>query len=146
MNSTSTPKSIEPPDGLAACADERLERAHEQIRRAGEELDRLSEQVKKMERDATRPFAARRGLKAPRERPAPRPLVVLPVGWVIGCCCLFFASALWRGTQTVCRVFSPPALSNSILPAENPAAPRTVLSSYCSNGHGRGTTASNARD
>jgi hypothetical protein len=55
MNSTPTPKAIEPHNALIARADEQLAHAHEQMVRADEELARLSEQVAKMERDAARP-------------------------------------------------------------------------------------------
>ena len=51
MNSTPTPKAIEPHNALIARADEQLARAHEQLARADEELAGLSEQLAKMERE-----------------------------------------------------------------------------------------------
>src|SRR4051794_26084067 len=70
MNSTSTPKSIEPRDALVARTDERLAHAYEQITRADERLARLSEQVAKMERDAARPPSAGPRPQSPPKRPA----------------------------------------------------------------------------
>src|ERR1700693_4328432 len=55
MNSTPTPKAIEPHDALIARADEQLTHAHEQIARADEELARLSERLAKMDRDGATP-------------------------------------------------------------------------------------------
>jgi len=79
MNSTPTPKAIEPHNALIASADEQLAHAYEQIVRADEELARLSEQLAKMERDAARPPSAGPGPQSPPRRPALRALVGLPL-------------------------------------------------------------------
>jgi hypothetical protein len=123
MNSTSTPKSTEPHDGLTACEDERLARAHEQIRRAGEELERLSEQVTKMERDGTRPFSVRRGRQAPRARPALRTLVGLPLAGCIVVAALILQSSYGSGTKPVVALSSPQLASTPLLPPEKPPLP-----------------------
>ena len=70
MNSTPTPKAIEPHNALIARADEQLAHAYEQITRADEELARLSEQLVKMERDAARPPSAEPGPQLPSRGPA----------------------------------------------------------------------------
>jgi hypothetical protein len=72
MNSTPTPKAIEPHNALIALADEQLAHAYEQIARADGELARLSEQLAKMERDAARPPSAGAGPQLPPRRPALR--------------------------------------------------------------------------
>jgi hypothetical protein len=75
MNSTPTPKAIEPHNALIARADEQLAHAYEQIAGADEELARLSEQLAKIERDAARPPSAGPGPQLPPGRPALRALV-----------------------------------------------------------------------
>ena len=70
MNSTPTPKAIEPHNALIARADEQLAHAYEQIAGADEELARLSEQLAKIERDAARPPSAGPGPQLPPKRPA----------------------------------------------------------------------------
>ena len=75
MNSTPTPKAIEPHNALIARADEQLAHAYEQIAGADEELARLSEQLAKIERDAARPPSAGPGPQLPPTRPALRALV-----------------------------------------------------------------------
>jgi hypothetical protein len=72
MNSTPTPKAIEPRNALIALADEQLAHAYEQIARADGELARLSEELAKMERDAARPPSAGPGPQLPPGRPALR--------------------------------------------------------------------------
>ena len=75
MNSTPTPKAIEPHNALIARADEQLAHAYEQIAGADEELARLSEQLAKIERDAARPPSAGPGPQLPPRRPALRAIV-----------------------------------------------------------------------
>jgi hypothetical protein len=75
MNSTPTPKAIEPHNALIARADEQLAHAYEKIAGADEELARLSEQLAKIERDAARPPSAGPGPQLPPRRPALRALV-----------------------------------------------------------------------
>jgi hypothetical protein len=76
MNSTPTPKAIEPRNALIAHADEQLARAYNQIARADGDLARLSEQLAKIERDAARPPSAESGAQLPPRGPALRALVV----------------------------------------------------------------------
>jgi hypothetical protein len=75
MNSTPTPKAIEPHNALIAQADEQLAHAYDQIARADGDLARLSEQLAKIERDAARPPSAGPGPQLPPTRPALRALV-----------------------------------------------------------------------
>jgi hypothetical protein len=75
MNSTPTPKAIEPHNALIAHADEQLAHAYDQIARADGDLARLSEQLAKIERDAARPPSAGPGPQLPPRRPALRALV-----------------------------------------------------------------------
>jgi hypothetical protein len=75
MNSTPTPKAIEPHNALIAQADEQLAHAYDQIARADGDLARLSEQLAKIERDAARPPSAGPGPQLPPTRPAVRALV-----------------------------------------------------------------------
>src|ERR1700674_3631686 len=65
MDSTPTPKAVEPDNALIARADEQLAHAHEQIASANEELTRLSELLAKMERDTARPPSAGPGPPSP---------------------------------------------------------------------------------
>jgi hypothetical protein len=75
MNSTPTPKAIEPHNALIAHADEQLAHAYDQIARADGDLARLSEQLAKIERDAGRPPSAGPGPQLPPRMPAHRALV-----------------------------------------------------------------------
>jgi hypothetical protein len=75
MNSTPTPKAIEPHNALIARADEQLAHAYEQIARADGDLARLSEQLAKIERDAARPPSAGPGPQLPPRMPALRAVV-----------------------------------------------------------------------
>src|SRR3984893_2647719 len=93
MNSTPTPKAIEPHNAPIARADEQLAHAHEQIARAGEDLARLSEQLARMERDATRPASAGSGSQSPPGKPALRALVGLPLAACIGVAALVLQSS-----------------------------------------------------
>src|SRR6266436_8087955 len=54
MNSTPTPKAIEPHNALISRADERLTHVYEQIARADEQLARVTEQLAKVDHDAAR--------------------------------------------------------------------------------------------
>jgi hypothetical protein len=129
MNSTSTPKSIEPHDALVARADERLAHAHEQITRAGEQLARLDEQVAKMERDAARPPSAGPGPQSPPGRPAIRALVGLPLAACVIVAALVLQSSYDGRAKLVVAHSSPQAVSTPSLPPENPPVPTQPLPS-----------------
>src|SRR5690349_15021955 len=117
MNSTSTPKSVEPLDALVGRADERLAHAHEQITRAGEQLARLDEQVARMERDAARPPSTGPGLPSPPGKPAIRAFVGLP----LAACILVAALVLYGGGAKLVIVrWAPQPVSTPSLPPENP--------------------------
>ncbi len=120
MNSTPTPKAIEPHDALIARADERLARAQEQIARADEELARLTEQLEKMERDDARPPAARPGPKSPPKRPALRALVGLTLAACIVVPALVLQSSYGGEAKLVVARWAPQLVSTPSLPPDNP--------------------------
>jgi hypothetical protein len=121
MNSTPTPKAIEPHN--AAGADERLAHAHEQIVRADKDLARLSEQLAKMERDDARPASAGSGRQSPPGKPALR----AHVGWLLGAC-IVAAALVWQssyggGARLVVARWEPQRVSTPSLPPENAPSP-----------------------
>jgi uncharacterized membrane protein YccC len=123
MNSTSTPKAIEPHNAPIARADEQLEHAHEQIARAGEELARLSEQLAKMEREAARPPSTGPGPQSPPGRPALRALVGLPLAACIVVAALVLQSSYGGGAKLVVARWAPQLVSTPSLPPENAPLP-----------------------
>src|SRR5260370_6789032 len=131
MNSTPTPKAIEPRDGLIARADEGLAHAYEQIRRADEQLAHVSEQLAKMERDDARPPSAGPGPQSPPRRPALWALVGLPLAACIVVAALVLQSSYGGGVKLVVARLAPQLVSTPSLPPENPPlspkpAPSTV--------------------
>jgi hypothetical protein len=123
MNSTSTPKAIEPHDGLIARADEQLAHVHEQIARADEELARLSERLEKMDRDAARPPSAGPGPQSPPRRPALRTLVGLPLAACIVVAALVLQSSYGGGAKLVVARWVPQLVSTPSLPPLSPENP-----------------------
>jgi hypothetical protein len=123
MNSTSTPKAIEPHNALLARADEQLAHAHEQIAHADEELARLSEQLAKMERDAARPPSAGPGPQSPSRRPALRGLVGLLLAACIIAAALVLQSSYGGGAKLVAARWAPQLVSTPSLPPENAPLP-----------------------
>ncbi len=123
MNSTPTPKAIEPHNALIASADEQLAHAYEQIVRADEELARLSEQLAKMERDAARPPSAGPGPQSPPRRPALRALVGLPLAACIVVAALVLQSSYGAGAKLVVARWAPQLVSTPSLPPENAPLP-----------------------
>ena len=123
MNSTPTPKAIEPHNALIASADEQLAHAYEQIVGADEELARLSEQLAKMERDAARPPSAGPGPQSPPRRPALRALVGLPLAACIVIAALVLQSSYGGGAKLVVARWAPQLVSAPSLPPENAPLP-----------------------
>jgi hypothetical protein len=122
MNSTPTPKAIEPHNALIARADEQLAHAHEQIARADEELAGLSERLAKMERDAARPASAIPGPQSPPRRPALRGLVGLLSAACIIAAALVLQSSYGGGAKLVVARWAP-LVSTPSLPPENAPLP-----------------------
>src|SRR5258705_9603631 len=133
MNSTPTPKAIEPRDGLIARADEGLAHAYEQIRRADEQLAHVSEQLAKMERDDARPpsagpgpqspperLAAGPGPQSPPRRPALWALVGLPLAARIVVAALRLPSSSAGVANLGAALFAHTLSSTTPLPPENP--------------------------
>jgi uncharacterized membrane protein YccC len=133
VNSTPTPKPIEPHDALIARADEGLARAHDQIARADEQLARLTEQVAKMERDDARPASAAPpsagrpsagpSRQSPRGRPALRAVVGLTLAACIVVAALVSQSSYGAGARLVVARWAPRLVSTPSLPPENPPIP-----------------------
>jgi hypothetical protein len=127
MNSTPTPKAIEPHNDLIARADEQLAHAHEQIVRADEELAGLSERLAKMERDAARPPSAIPGPQSPRPQPPPRrPVLRGLVGLLLAACIIAAALVLqssYGGETKLVVARWAPLVSTPSLPPENAPLP-----------------------
>jgi uncharacterized membrane protein YccC len=123
MNSTSTPKDIEPHNALIARADEQLAHAHDQVARAGEELARLSEQLAKMERDAAHPPSAGPRPQSPARRTALRTLVGLSLAACIVAAALVLQSSYGGGAKLVVARWAPQLVSTPPLPPENAPLP-----------------------
>jgi hypothetical protein len=122
MNSTPTPKAVEPHNAAIAGADERLAHAHEQIVRADKDLARLSEQLAKMERDAAGPASAGSRSQSPPGRPARRALIGLPLAACIAVAVvagLVLQSSYGGGARLVVARWAPQLVSTPSLPPEN---------------------------
>jgi gas vesicle protein len=135
MNSTPTPKAIEPHNAQIAGADEQLAHAHEEIGRAGEELTRLSEQLAKMERDAAPPPSpAPSGVassppspapsaepvpQSPPGRPARRVLIGLPIAACIVVAVLALQSSYGARAKLVVARWAPQLVATPSLHQEN---------------------------
>ena len=123
MNSTPTPKAIEPHDTLIARADQQLAHAHEQIARADEQLARLTEQLAKMERDSARPPSAGPNPQSPPRRRGLRALVGLPLAACIVVAALVLQSSYGGGAKLVVARWAPQLVSTPSLPPQNPPFP-----------------------
>jgi hypothetical protein len=131
MNSTPTPKAIEPHNPLIVRADEQIARAYEKIGKADEELARVTEQLAKMGLDAARPPPALSDPQPPPGRPARRALVV---GLLLLACivvaALFWHSSYSGGAKLIVARWTPQFVSSSPLRPEEPSpvqrAPSTV--------------------
>jgi uncharacterized membrane protein YccC len=131
MNSTPTPKAIEPDDAQIARAEEQLAHAHEEIGRAGEELTRLSEQLAKMEREAAPPPSGAPSPAAsagpvppsPPRRPARRVLIGLPIAACIIVAVLALPSSYGARAKLVVARWAPQLVATPALPPENPPLP-----------------------
>ena len=119
MNSTPTPKAIEPHNAVIARTDEQLAHAREQIVRADKDLARLSEQVAKMERDAARPPSTGPGPQSRPGRPALRALVGLSLAACIVAGALVLQSSYGGGAKLVVAFWAPQPVSTPSLPPEN---------------------------
>ena len=130
MNSTPTPKAVDPPNALIAPADEQLAHAYEQIAGADKELARLSEQLAKMEREAAPAPSTGPGPQSPPGRPAFRALVGLLMAACIIVAALVLQSSHGGGPKLVVARWAPQLASTPSLPAENaplPAPPAPSL-------------------
>ena len=123
MDSTATPKAIEPGNAGIARADEQLAHAHEQIMRADKDLARLSERLAKMERDAARPPSAGPCPQSPPGRPALRALVGLPLAACILAAALVLQSSYGGGAKLVVARWAPQLALTPSLPPENAPLP-----------------------
>lgn len=131
MNSSSTPKAIEPHDALIARAEERLAHVQEQIARAEEQLARVTEQLAKMQRDSARSPSAGPGLQSPLKRPGPGAVVGWPLAACIVVAALVLQSSYGGEARPVVARPAPQLVSTpSLLPENSPfpaqPAPSTV--------------------
>jgi TolA-binding protein len=123
MNSTPTPKAIDPHNALVARADEQLAHAHEQIVRADKDLTRLSEKLAKMERDAARPLSAVSDPRSPPGRPALRAVVGLLLAACTVIAALVLQSSYGGEAKLVAARWAPQLVSTPSLPPENAPLP-----------------------
>jgi hypothetical protein len=123
MNSTPTPKAIEPHNAQIARTDEQLAHAREQIARADEDLAHLSEQLAKMERDAARPPSAGPAPQSPPRRPGLQALVGLPLAACIVVAALVLQSSYGGGAKLAVARWALQVLSTPSLPPENAPLP-----------------------
>src|SRR5215471_5378330 len=123
MNSTPTPKEIEPHDALIARTDERLAHVHEQLAQADEQLARVTEQLAKMERDSARPSSAGPSPQSPLRRPGLRAIVGLPLAAFIVVAALVLQSSFGGGAKLGVARWAPQLVSTPSLPPENQSFP-----------------------
>jgi uncharacterized coiled-coil protein SlyX len=123
MNSTSTPKAVEPDDALIARADERLAHAYEQIARADEQLARLTEQLAKMERDAAHPPSVEPCPQPSPWRLALRAGVGLLLAAFIIVAALVLQSSYGARAKLIVARWAPQFASTSSSQSENPPLP-----------------------
>jgi hypothetical protein len=123
MDSTATPKAIEPGNAGIARADEQLAHAHEQIMRADKDLARLSERLAEMERDAARPPSAGPRPQSPPKRPALRALVGLTLAACMVVGALVLQSSYGGGAKLVAARWAPQLASTPSLPPEDAPLP-----------------------
>jgi hypothetical protein len=123
MDSTPTPKAIEPQNAVIARADEQLAHAHEQIVRADKDLARLSEQLAKMEREAVRPSSAGPGPQSPPGRPGLRAFVGVSLAACIVVAALVLQSSYGRGVKLVIARWAPQPVSTPSLPLKKAPLP-----------------------
>jgi len=123
MNSTPTPKAIEPQDALIARADERLAHVREQIARADEQLARVTEQLAKMEHDSVRRPSAGPSPQSPLRRAGLAALVGLPLAACIVVIALVLQSSYGGGAKLVVARSAPQPVSTPSLLPENPPFP-----------------------
>jgi hypothetical protein len=123
MNSTPTPKEIEPHDALIARTDERLAHVHEQLARADEQLARVTEQLAKMERDAALAPSAGPSPESTPKRLGLRARVGLPLAAFIVVAALVLQSSFSGRAKLVVARWAPQLVSTPPLPPENPSFP-----------------------
>jgi hypothetical protein len=87
MNSTPSPKTIDPDEALVARADERLAHAYAQIARADEQIARVNEQIAKLDHGAARDPSAAGSRRPARGRSLLRGLIGLLLA-----ACIFLAA------------------------------------------------------
>ncbi|HEY3795999.1 MAG TPA: hypothetical protein VGM09_29605 [Bradyrhizobium sp.] len=128
MNSTPTPKAVEPQNPLAMRADEQIARAHEQIRHADEQLARVNEQLAKLGLDAVGPPSALPEAKPPPGWPARRALVGLLLLACVVVAALFLQWSHSGGAKRIVARWAPRFVSTASLMREDSGqpAPSTV--------------------
>ena len=118
MNSTPSPKAIEPDDVLVARADQRLAHAYAQIARADEQIARVNEQISKLDQGAAPDPSAVLSRRPARSGSLVRGLIGLLLAAGIFLACFRLAVALWRRGQTDDRRLDAAAPFDLALPPE----------------------------
>jgi hypothetical protein len=123
MNSTPTPKAVEPQNPLVTRADEQIARAQEQIRHADEQLARVNEQLAKLGLDAVGPPSAVPDPKPPPGWPARRVLVGLLLLACVAVAALFSQLSYSGGAKRLAARWAPQFVSASSLTPKDPGPP-----------------------
>ncbi len=118
MNSTPSPKAIEPDDVLVARADQRLAHAYAQIARADEQIARVNEQISKLDQGAAPDPSAVLSRRPARRGSLLRGLIGLLLAAGIFLAAFFSQSPYGDAARLMIAGWTPQRLLTSPLPPE----------------------------
>jgi hypothetical protein len=118
MNSTPSPKAIEPDDVLVARADQRLAHAYAQIARADEQIARVNEQISKLDQGAAPDPSAVLSRRPARRGSLLRGLIGLLLAAGIFLAAFFSQSPYGDAARLMIAGWTPQRLLTSLLPPE----------------------------
>lgn len=118
MNSTPSPKAIEPDDVLVARADQRLAHAYAQIARADEQIARVNEQLSKLDQGAAPDPSAVLSRRPARRGSLLRGLIGLLLAAGIFLAAFFSQSPYGDAARLMIAGWTPQRLLTSPLPPE----------------------------
>ena len=118
MNSTPSPKAIEPDDVLVARADQRLAHAYAQIARADEQIARVNEQISKLDQGAAPDPSAVLSRRPARRGSLVRGLIGLLLAAGIFLAAFFSQSPYGDAARLMIAGWTPQRLLTSPLPPE----------------------------